>query len=348
MPFNTVSSAPRRRPILSGLFWLTMLVGADVLASSRCILGQGASGGKIFPSNPRVCVLPLVPYHAEEKNISRALLPPSQKHFLGTDDLGRDAAAVVIHGTRRSVFTALLAAGVALIFAVGFGAVAGFFGDDKLNISFSTAVLVVVGALAGGFHDFWWGGAPLFFFIGAAVGAALSWALNRLIKFPAFAFPLDSIFGRTSEIWYAVPAFLALLVSTALFPPSYYTSGLTLGLLQWPPAAWTLRAQTKTVVSQDYIRAAYAAGARERRVFWRHVLPNALPAVRPVLLQVAATSVIAEAAIAFLGLGPEYPSWGGLMAAARKYPDAWWLVVFPGAALFFFVRFLYQIRGTAP
>jgi peptide/nickel transport system permease protein len=66
-----------------------------------------------------------------------------------------------------------------------------------------------------------------------------------------------------------------------------------------------------------------------------------------VLLQVAAASVVAEAAIAFLGLGPEYVSWGGLMAAARKYPDAWWLAVFPGAALYFFVRFLYKFRGTA-
>jgi peptide/nickel transport system permease protein len=329
---------------------MVLLLFADELAAPRCRFGIGAEGWQFFPPNHVFSLLPPIPFSPEEKNIARALQPPAFPHYLGTDDLGRDAAAVVVHGTRRSVATALTAAFTALALAVFLGAVPGFWGDERLTFPFLALILGGMGAVLGFFCDFWWDAGPPWTPIlsAAGLGTGFLFARTRIFDFfPRLRVPMDAVALRLGEIWHSIPVFLALMISTAVLPYVYLTAGIVLGLLQWPAVAWALRAQTRRERECDYVRAAYAVGASDARVFWRHVLPNAMPAAAPVLLPVAAQSVMAEAALAFLGFGPEYPSWGGLMAAARKYPEAWWLALFPGLTLFFFVRFLYRLRGTA-
>ncbi|MDW8334883.1 MAG: ABC transporter permease [Bacteroidia bacterium] len=322
-----------------------MCFGADLLASSECVVGKERQGWKIFPSTPVFCPIPVVGYSPDEKNPARALQPPSRMHWMGTDDLGRDVAACVVHGARRSVVTALLAVVVCLAMAVVMGAVPGFLGDRSLHLPVVAFAAGGLGFLAGAFYDFWWTGAPMLCLVGGAAGVGLGFGVARRWRVRRSAFALDTLCLRVGEIWHSTPVLLVLTLSTALLPHRYHTAGVALGLLQWPAAAWALRAQTLRVRNYDFVAAAYAAGAGDFRVFVRHVLPNALPAVAPVLSAVAAQSVVAEAALAFLGLGPEYVSWGALVAAARKYPHAWWLTVFPALFMFLFVRFLHR-RGT--
>ena len=84
------------------------------------------------------------------------------------------------------------------------------------------------------------------------------------------------------------------------------------------------------------VEAARALGASNRRIIFRHILPNALA---PVLVSVTfgiANAILIEAALSFLGFGvqPPTPSWGGMLSRAQEYFDYWWIMLFPGLAIF--------------
>src|SRR5207247_9829795 len=81
---------------------------------------------------------------------------------------------------------------------------------------------------------------------------------------------------------------------------------------------------------------ARARGARDPRIIFRHLLPNALA---PVIVSASfgvASAILTESALSFLGFGVALPtaSWGSILAVAQEFIDAWWLVIFPGVAIF--------------
>jgi len=96
-----------------------------------------------------------------------------------------------------------------------------------------------------------------------------------------------------------------------------------------------MRAQVLTLRDREFVQAARALGARYGRIMWRHMVPNGLdPVMANVTLQMA-YAALTEASLAFLGLGdPNRPSWGRIIAEGQQYIlGAWWMIVFPGAAL---------------
>src|SRR5918994_1253567 len=115
---------------------------------------------------------------------------------------------------------------------------------------------------------------------------------------------------------------------------------LTLGLLKWDRFAVVMRSATQQTRSLDYVAAAEAAGASTARIVLGEVLPNIAPHLIVVATVEAASAILLEAALSFLGLGvqPPLPSWGLMISEAKAYMFfSFWLIAIPGTALAFLV-----------
>jgi peptide/nickel transport system permease protein len=134
----------------------------------------------------------------------------------------------------------------------------------------------------------------------------------------------------------AMPLILVALAVVAMVGGSLWIVILVLGLLKWDRFAVVMRAATQQVRSLDYVTAAEATGASTPRIIAGEVLPNVLPHLIVVASVEAASAILLEAALSFLGLGvqPPLPSWGLMIAEAKTYMFfSFWLIAIPGTAL---------------
>jgi peptide/nickel transport system permease protein len=111
---------------------------------------------------------------------------------------------------------------------------------------------------------------------------------------------------------------------------------ITLGILSIAPFARIVRAQTLALRERDFVLAARSLGARSRRVIWREIMPNLVPAMVTVAVTGLGILIAAEGTLAFLGLGVERPqTWGKMIDASRDdLQRAWWAAIFPCLFLF--------------
>ncbi len=134
----------------------------------------------------------------------------------------------------------------------------------------------------------------------------------------------------------AIPVVLVALAVVAMIGGSLTVVILVLGLLKWDRIAVVMRAATQQVRSLDYVAAAEAAGASVPRIILREVLPNVFPQLVVVATVEAASAILLEAALSFLGLGvqPPLPSWGLMIAEAKTMMFfAFWMIAIPGTLL---------------
>ena len=120
---------------------------------------------------------------------------------------------------------------------------------------------------------------------------------------------------RLIDAMLAIPFLILAIALAAFLGPSLTNAMIAIGIAQIPIFARLTRGQVLAVKEEDYIEAASAVGNPHRRIVWRHIFPNAVP---PILVQAslaAATAIIAEASLSFLGLGqqPPSPSWGSML-----------------------------------
>jgi peptide/nickel transport system permease protein len=220
----------------------------------------------------------LIPFGPNEVNITNRLHAPDAQHRLGTDELGRDVLARVIHGARVSLTVGLLATAMAVIAGSLLGAIAGYY------------------------------------------GGAADWIVSRLI-----------------EVVLCFPFLFLVLAIVAFLGPSIWTIMLALTITSWPSEARFVRGEVMRVREMEFAQAARASGARDVRIIFRHLLPNALA---PVIVSASfgvAYAIVTESALSFLGLGVPLPTatWGSILSSAREFVEyAWWLIVFPGFAIF--------------
>jgi peptide/nickel transport system permease protein len=108
------------------------------------------------------------------------------------------------------------------------------------------------------------------------------------------------------------------------------------GLLGWPNVARNMRTEMLRTRSQEFIESARALGYSHFRIMVRHAIPNCMSPVMVVLTFGVASTIVAEAALSFLGIGvpDDVMTWGGLLYSAKSNGSAWWLSVFPGMAIF--------------
>jgi peptide/nickel transport system permease protein len=134
----------------------------------------------------------------------------------------------------------------------------------------------------------------------------------------------------------ALPVVLVALAVVATIGGSLWVVILVLGLLKWDRFAVVMRAATQQVRSLEYIDAAKSVGSTTPRIILRDVLPNVMPHLIVVATVEAASAILLEAALSFLGLGvqPPLPSWGLMIAEAKSYMFfSFWLIAIPGTAL---------------
>lgn len=201
---------------------------------------------------------------------------PSAEHLMGTDELGRDLYARVVHGARYSLAIAALTALGSVIGGTLLGLVAGFF--------------------------------------------------RRL----------DAPLMRVVDAMMSFPDILLAIALVAILGASLGNVVLALVLVYTPRVARVVRASTLVVRELLFVEAVRALGVRTSRILWRHILPNLMS---PILVQVSfifAYAILAEAGLSFLGVGvpPEIPTWGTMVAGSQQYADrAIWTVLFPGLAI---------------
>ena len=147
---------------------------------------------------------------------------------------------------------------------------------------------------------------------------------------------LDMIISRIADALLACP-FLVLAIALAAFlGPSLENAMIAIGISATPIFIRLTRAQTLVVRNEEYISAAISLGIGNVNLITQHVLPNVLA---PIIVQATLTmavAVLAEASLAFLGLGqlPPAPSWGSMLDVARQFlSEAPWMALFPGLAI---------------
>ena len=229
----------------------------------------------------------LAPWIAPNPNrvdLDSVLSPPSTAHWLGTDGLGRDVGARLVHGARISLLIGL-ATGV-----------------------LSVLIGLPIGGLAG--------------YAGGSVDAVLSRVIEATLCFPSLVI--------TIALLSIGPPWLLTLPETARI-------ALALSVVGWTPAARYLRGEFRRLRGSESIVSARAAGASHARIVCRHLLPQSLGPVLVTLAFAVSGAALAEAALSFIGVGisPPAASWGELLFQAMHHVgQAWWLALFPGAALF--------------
>lgn len=147
---------------------------------------------------------------------------------------------------------------------------------------------------------------------------------------------LDTPIARIIDAMMAFPDILLAIALVAALGPSLLTVIVALGIVYTPRLARIVRASTLVIRELPYVEAARALGVPTWRIMTRHVLRNL---VSPILVQgtfIFAYAMLAEAGLSFLGLGvsPEIPTWGTMIAAGRQYiGQADWMTLFPGIAI---------------
>ena len=143
-----------------------------------------------------------------------------------------------------------------------------------------------------------------------------------------------------------IPQLYLLLIIAALWKPGTFTLIVVIGLLNWTGITLFVRGQTFALREREFVTAARTIGARDRRIMFRHILPNVLPLIFVLAAIDIGAIILLESALSFLGLGivPPTPSWGNMLTNAVSYfVRAWWLVVSPGVMIFLTVLCLYLI-----
>ncbi|MBL8592881.1 MAG: ABC transporter permease [Devosia sp.] len=147
---------------------------------------------------------------------------------------------------------------------------------------------------------------------------------------------LDDLLMRIADALMAFPAVLLAIGIAAALGPSAATAIIALAVVYIPRTARVVRASILVARELDYVQAARAAGARDGRILWHHIMPNCMAPLIVQLSFVFAYAVLSEAVLSFLGLSapPTVPSWGVLIAEGRTYlREAAWLTVIPGIAI---------------
>jgi peptide/nickel transport system permease protein len=148
---------------------------------------------------------------------------------------------------------------------------------------------------------------------------------------------LDTVFMRVVDVMFAFPVLLLALAVVAILGPGMTTTILAIGIVYTPIFARVARASTLSVRVEPYVSVSRSMGTGHLYILGRHILPNiAGPLVVQTSLSLA-FAILSEAALSFLGLGiqPPQPSLGRMIFDSQGFVTmAWWMAVFPGAAIF--------------
>lgn len=153
---------------------------------------------------------------------------------------------------------------------------------------------------------------------------------------------VDNIMMRFTDIIFAFPYLVLLIVIVVVAGRSLFSIMLAIALVGWGQYARLVRSEILKVKQLEYVSAARAMGAFDLRIIARHVLPNSLTSVLVLVSLDIGTIVVTAAALSFLGIGAPsgFPDWGQLINLSRNWlsqPQYWFTYVYPGLAIILFV-----------
>jgi peptide/nickel transport system permease protein len=147
----------------------------------------------------------------------------------------------------------------------------------------------------------------------------------------------DDIIMRLGDIQLAFPFILLAIMFLVVLGPGVWNLILVLGIGQWVTYARIVRAQTLSLREKEFVEAARALGDSTPAIIFRTILPNIVAPLTVIASFNVAAVILSEAALSFLGLGvpPDVPTWGSMLAESREQllANKWWLAVFPGLAI---------------
>lgn len=303
-----------------------------------------------------------------DKNNEALYMPARFKHWLGTNGTGEDVLAGLIHGGRISLSIGFISMGIASILGLLFGALAGYFGDKRLQTTRAKFWMTVTGLPFAFFYAF---SRRSFVLKDAMLDSGFTFLLQLLLSIAIFGFvtwlfsflgkliskgkylskpvyvPVDSVISRSIEILNSIPTFILILsLSTLVKEPSIIYVMVIIGLTSWTTIARFTRAEFLKIRRMEYIEAAQAMGFKEKRVIFRHALANGMA---PSMVSIAfgiAGAILIESGLSFLGVGVPHDivTWGKLLSQGRENFNAWWLIIFPGLFIFITVT-VYNLIG---
>lgn len=238
------------------------------------------------------------------------LSPPGAHGMpLGTDIFGRDLLSLMLYGARVSLAISVITIALGVPLGIVLGLLAGYRGGRTDEaIMRLTDVFLAFPSLV----------------LALALAATLPSRIREVLASNSWlASLMAAIFGVSADD----AIHLAPLISIFL----------ALIAVWWPPYARVVRGMVLVEREKAYVEAARSLGYGPWRIMWRHILPNIMgPVMVLATLDFASVNLLA-AALSFLGLGAQPPivDWGSLVnMGGSRFPTAWWLVVFPGTAIF--------------
>jgi len=158
--------------------------------------------------------------------------------------------------------------------------------------------------------------------VGVLVGALTGYFVGRI----------DSALMRVTELFQIIPQLFLALAAVAILGSTFWNIIWVLGLTSWPATARLVRAEFLSLRERPFVEAVRGLGAGDSRLVFSEILPNADVPVIVNASFVAASAIIIEAGLAYLGAGdPNVPSLGTILSSAVPYlATSWWLSLFPG------------------
>ena len=147
---------------------------------------------------------------------------------------------------------------------------------------------------------------------------------------------VDVVIMRTVDVMLSIPTFFLILAVIAFLTPSIWNIMIVIGLTSWMGVTRLVRAEFLSLREREFVMASQTLGAKDRRLIFKHLLPNSLTPIIVSSVLGVASAVLIESGLSFLGLGVQAPqaSWGNILTDGKEYIQfAWWLSLFPGLAI---------------
>lgn len=265
------------------------------------------------------------------------------RHWLGTDFLGHDVLAAILSACRVAFLIGIGTTILAFILGVFMGILAGYFGDDKITLSWQSVLIITFGL----FYIFFISLQLVYFQALTLISLAfisLFFLVKKIEKHTKQSFSikikLDSIVSGLINVKRSIPNIIVIFILVAILQKcSIVHLILILGSLSWMNFALLVRGEFLKIKNLEYIVAAKSLGSSENQILFRHALPNVvLPAII-LAASMVSNAILAESSLSFLGIGLpiEQMTWGSLLRQAENNISAWWLAIFPGFCIFIVV-----------
>jgi len=220
---------------------------------------------------------------------------------------------------------------IEVVLFVLLGGVAAYFSDlwagQPRRLLLLGGAGLLIGAVPGLFAS------PAVALVCGLLGLAIGVSFGVSLKGPV----VSNVIMRTMDVILAFPGILLAIAIVAMLGPGLDKGMIAIGFVGIPVYARLVRSSVLAVMQEEYVVAGLAVGVGQRRILFRHVVPNTLS---PIIVQSTmglASAILWAGALGFLGLGaiPPEPEWGAMLGDSYRYltTGAWWAVVFPGLAI---------------